>query len=164
MKRRNKIFVSFNSIDDVNGFVKKVVHELTASYANDPNSSGSIVYGFSVRIDNRLAHLAPNSQQQAQAARREPQKEPLIDIIDRPGGVSVLAELPGLDKSSLVVAADHSKLKISCSWSGGTYIRSVNLPNSVNPKSASATYNNGVLEITFEKSESASSEMRITLN
>ena len=162
-KRKNSIYVNFDNIADVNKFISKVVRELTANYANNPGITGPIVYGFSVRIDNRGSMQDPN-QGRLQGTGQEPAKEPLIDIINRPGSISVLAELPGMDKRSLVMASDHSKLRISCTWSGGIYTRSVTLPNSVNPKSASATYNNGVLEIMFEKSASVSNEMKIMLN
>ena len=163
-KRKNSIRVNFNTIDDVNRFINRVVHELTAGYVNNPSIKGPIVYGFSVHIDHRGPATGPVDPKQTQIAKQYAKSDQLIDIIEKPKHLSVLAELPGMDRSSIGISASNSKLRISTSWLDGSYSRSVDLPIGVNPRKAVAKYNNGVLEITFSKSQSHSDEVKIALS
>lgn len=150
---------NLENIDDVNKFINKVVKELTSGCAAIKSPTGPIIYSFNVRIDPANAASSPFT-----VAAPLPKKEPLVDIIDRSKQVSVLAELQGISKDRMEVYASSSRLRISAQRTGGAYSNTVNLPCSVDPKTAVARYNNGVLEVTFDKSAQIAEEIKVAFN
>ena len=94
---------------------------------------------------------------------------PKVDVVDRDAEVVVRAELPGVAKEDLevTVSADSVALKAHTSheekeekgeyyrreMSYGAYQRTVALPHSVDGENASATFKDGVLEVTLPKVE-----------
>ncbi len=81
------------------------------------------------------------------------EREPLVDVFEEKDDVVVIAELPGVekDKISLKVTEDQRKLIIRASNEKRKYYKEVELPVPVDPKSAKATYKNGVLEVRLKK-------------
>jgi HSP20 family protein len=79
------------------------------------------------------------------------EREPLVDVITTDGEVKVVAELPGVDKNDIKVYGTEKSLSISVDTSQRKYSKEVDLPVSVNPKSAKSVYKNGVLEVTLTK-------------
>lgn len=93
---------------------------------------------------------------------------PRVDIIDREKELVVRAELPGVKKADLdVTVTEHSvTLKAESKHeekeeeeyyrreiSHGVYLRTLELPHTVDEKKASATFDDGVLELTLPKME-----------
>ena len=76
--------------------------------------------------------------------------EPLVDVIDAGDEIWVVAELPGVDKDKINVKVTRSKVTIRAS-NGKKYYKEVELPAEVDPKTAKAKYNNGVLDIKIKK-------------
>jgi HSP20 family protein len=89
---------------------------------------------------------------------------PQIEVFERDGKLIVSTDLPGLKKDDVRVEVKDNVLTIEGErrdehrdeqgrWSERTYgrfYRSIALPEGVNADSASATFNNGVLEITLD--------------
>lgn len=82
------------------------------------------------------------------------EREPIIDVFEDKDTVSVIAELPGVDKDkiSVEVSSDKRKLYIRASDTNRRYYKEVNLPCEVEPESAKAEYRNGILEVKLKKS------------
>lgn len=92
-----------------------------------------------------------------------------VDIQEEDGKIVVTADLPGVEKDQVHVEASEDSLDISASHdreveeeqknyyrrerSSRRYRRKVALPATVNPDSAEAEYENGVLTVELEKSE-----------
>ncbi|MDY6776870.1 MAG: Hsp20/alpha crystallin family protein [Candidatus Nanohaloarchaea archaeon] len=92
-----------------------------------------------------------------------------VDIQEENGKIVVTADLPGVEKDQVNVEASEDSLDISASHdreveeeqknyyrrerSSRRYRRKVALPATVNPDSAEAEYENGVLTVELEKSE-----------
>ena len=76
-----------------------------------------------------------------------------VDIHEDDESVRVIADLPGVEKDDIDLQCDGEVLTISAASDHREYDEKVRLPARVDEHSASATYNNGVLEVTFEKSE-----------
>lgn len=82
----------------------------------------------------------------------------------------VRAELPGIDAKDLNIAVEHNKLSVSGKREimqegdgvsyhrrervGGSFSRSITLPDELNPDKVEASYKNGVLTIALPKAES----------
>jgi len=65
--------------------------------------------------------------------------------------VRVIAELPGVEKEDIDLRATETSLTISAESQHRKYYKELRLPTPVNPKSAKATYRNGVLEVSLPK-------------
>lgn len=94
---------------------------------------------------------------------------PSIDISETDDQFLISAELPGMNKEDITISLDNSRLAISGERSFeneekgktyhrvetkyGSFERSFQLPDNVDEESISATYENGLLNITIDKSE-----------
>lgn len=83
------------------------------------------------------------------------EREPLVDVFESGDEITVVAELPGVEKNKidLKVTDDRRKLIIRASNGGRKYYKEVELPSEVEPESAKANYKNGVLEVKLKKSK-----------
>src|SRR5579859_8111059 len=89
---------------------------------------------------------------------------PQIEVCERDGKLHVCADLPGLDKDDVRVEFMENNLTIEGErrseerderngWSErsyGRFFRSIPLPDGVNADTAKASFENGVLDITFD--------------
>ncbi|MDE1869007.1 MAG: Hsp20/alpha crystallin family protein [Candidatus Micrarchaeota archaeon] len=157
-KKNNVININLDNPDDINNFLNKVVQELISGQQGaQPNPANPFVTGFSIKIDKSGVSISDNKQVPNQngvlTTQAQPPREPLVDIIDRPNGVSVIAEIPGIKKSNIEVTSNGSNLKIVANEKDRSYNKAIALPHSINPHTASAVYNNGILEINLDKGE-----------
>ena len=79
-----------------------------------------------------------------------------VDVHDTDEEVRVIADLPGVEKKNIDLECDGKALTISAQSAHREYDERISLPRRVNEHTASATYNNGVLEIVFEPAENSS--------
>lgn len=81
-----------------------------------------------------------------------PQTEPLTQVdVDRDQmKVRVLVEMPGVTKESIKVNATENSVRISAHHENKDYDVEAPLNAKVDPASAKATYNNGVLDLSFD--------------
>ncbi len=112
-----------------------------------------MVYGFNLVVGQDgvpkfevFGNLSPKASNWQQTGH-----DHLIDVIDRDNKITVLAELPGTLREHLTIKASESELIIEASMDGKKYRRTVILPKVVDPDTASAQINNGVLEVIFNK-------------
>ncbi|MFB6086843.1 MAG: Hsp20 family protein [Halodesulfurarchaeum sp.] len=77
-----------------------------------------------------------------------------VDVYEDEEGVRVVADLPGVERSDIGVQCDGEYVTISAESETRSYNERVALPAHVDPESGSGTYNNGVLEVTFDRSRS----------
>ncbi len=112
------------------------------------------VYGFSVSfgpdwkpVIREFGNLQPS--QRGPKLRKE--REPLVDVIEEDKAVVIVAELPGLEKDCINLQVTDHHLTISVDKSNRKYHKGLTLPARVDPRSAGATYKNGVLEIKLKK-------------
>lgn len=96
---------------------------------------------------------------------------PKLDVIDRDAEVVVRAEVPGVNKEDIEISLTGNALTIKgqskheekeekgdyyrCEISRGAFSRTVSLPAEVDESKAKASLNDGVLEITLPKTETA---------
>jgi len=67
--------------------------------------------------------------------------------------VRVVADLPGVTKESIDVKCDGRTVTIAAATDRREFEERFSLPVRVDEHSASATFNNGVLEITFDRAD-----------
>lgn len=76
-----------------------------------------------------------------------------VDIHDEGDVIRLVADLPGVEKESIELTCDGEVLTISAASSRREYDERVRLPTRVDEHSADASFNNGVLVVTFDKVE-----------
>ncbi len=79
-----------------------------------------------------------------------------VSIHDTDDEVRVVADLPGVEKENINLECDGKTLTISAQSDHRQYDEQVSLPQRVDEHTASATYNNGVLEVVFDPAEQSS--------
>lgn len=78
-----------------------------------------------------------------------------IDVHEDGDTVRVIADLPGIEKDAIDLTCDGQRLTIDAAGDRHEFTERVALPTRVNERSANATYNNGILEVTFERSNTS---------
>jgi HSP20 family protein len=109
------------------------------------------VYGFSMTVGpdgkpkfEQFGNVKPSEKEVTE------EREPLVDIINKPAEISVIAELPGVDKGDIKVHVADTKNKLVIDVPG-KFHKEVKLPAKVKTQLGKAHYKNGVLEIDLTK-------------
>lgn len=85
--------------------------------------------------------------------------EPMVDVIEHEDEVWVVADMPGVEKNKIKVRVSHDGRRLIIrAENGKKYYKEVELPAEVDPKSAKATYKNGVLEVKLKKKSAGKEE------
>ncbi len=115
---------------------------------------GPYIYGFRIVIgpDGRpIIEEFGNVKRRFGRTEILEEREPLVDVFEDEDKVTIVAELPGVDKDKIKVRIKDNKLIIRASNEGHKYYKEIELPAKVKPETAKAKFKNGVLEITIEK-------------
>jgi len=76
-----------------------------------------------------------------------------LDVHEEDDQLRVVADLPGVEKDAIDLKCDGKVLTVSAASDRRDYEDRVRLPTRVDEHSAAATYNNGVLEVTFDRAD-----------
>jgi HSP20 family protein len=79
------------------------------------------------------------------------------DIHETEDELRVVADIPGVEKSDIDLQCDGTTLSLQATAEDREYQERITLPSPVDEHSASATYNNGVLEVTFDRTDESTS-------
>lgn len=77
------------------------------------------------------------------------------DVHESDDEVRVVADLPGVTKEAISLQCDGQSLTVDAAGEEREYHERIRLPRRVDEHSAEATYNNGILEITFDPTTDA---------
>lgn len=94
-------------------------------------------------------------------------QKPEVDVINKNKEITVIAEMPGVNKEDIELNAESTSLVIKADTKKGkekkeegyyyhersskSYKRYIDLPEEVKPEKAEANYKNGVLEVNLPK-------------
>src|SRR5213594_4716349 len=120
------------------------------------DSAQPFVYGFSMSVgpDGKpVIREFGNVEPSARGPLVKEEREPLVDVMDNGKEVVVVTELPGVEKDEIKLESTDRALKISVDSAKRRYLKELELPHMVDPRTAKATYKNGVLEVRFAKSD-----------
>jgi HSP20 family protein len=95
----------------------------------------------------RLGETTRNKQQITS------EREPLVDVNTTDNEVKVVLEMPGVKKEEIKINAFDGSVEVIANNPQRKYHKSVELPQGVDIGTVKSTYNNGILEITFNKKE-----------
>jgi len=151
----------FESLDEANAFINQVFNNMVPdSVAVKKNENRPLIYVFNIKVDAK-ANLKAKHRQASREARGK-ERELLVELIEQPASMTLVAEMPGIDATKILLVSDARRLAIKSNISGKMFEKFMDLPCRTDPRKAKALYNNGVLEVTLTKSESYSGrEMKI---
>ena len=111
------------------------------------------VYGFSIRTlaGKPVIESFGNIRETAKGPVVEEVREPIVDVFEEEGHISVIAELPGVSEDEVKVEVSGDILNLTASDRDRKYAKEILLPSKVKPESVKTSYKNGILEITMEK-------------
>jgi len=86
-------------------------------------------------------------------ADRNPNGDVHVDVYEEDEQLRVVADLPGVSKEAIDLKCDGEQLTVDAAGDQREYHERIQLPVRVDEHSAEASYNNGILEVTFETGE-----------
>ncbi len=114
---------------------------------------GPFVYGFSYTSEpgkepvfQEFGNIKPSHRGIEPSGGREP----LVDVMDEKDRYKIYAELPGVDKEKIKLDVADSSIEIKTNDEKKFY-KMIYLESAVDPDSAKASYNNGVLTVELDK-------------
>ncbi|MFH0986799.1 MAG: archaeal heat shock protein Hsp20 [Candidatus Micrarchaeota archaeon] len=116
-----------------------------------------ITYGFSMNIgpDGKIkVDNFGNMRPAGQKVKVNDKREPLVDVIEKEKEITVLAELPGVEKQNIHarVVENGEYLEVNVPEK---FYKKMKLPAKVDAKVSKAHYKNGVLEVTLTKKQAS---------
>ncbi|HEX6294515.1 MAG TPA: archaeal heat shock protein Hsp20 [Nitrososphaeraceae archaeon] len=140
---------------------KNLIKEYETPEGGKVREVGPIVYGYSMtigpdgkpnvrefgNIKSPFAGREGFYQQPSLSAEREP----LVDISSTDKEVKVVVEMPGIKKENIKINAYENSLEITSTAPERKYHKVIELPTEADIETVKSTYNNGILEVIFNK-------------
>ncbi|CAN5760931.1 Hsp20/alpha crystallin family protein [soil metagenome] len=160
----NRMFDVFNNIS-INA-PKELVREYETKEGGKIREVGPIVYGYSMTIGpdgkpqvrefGNIKSLGDNAvkkiTQSDNLSQLSAEREPLVDVNMTDKEVKVVVEMPGIRKEDIKIKAYDSQVEVTTSKDAQRkYHKNIELPEQAEIETARSVYNNGILEITFDK-------------
>jgi len=79
------------------------------------------------------------------------EREPMSDITTTDKEVKVVIEMPGVTKEKIKINAYDNKVEVTADDAKRKYHEVIEIPPETDIETAKSNYNNGILEITFQK-------------
>jgi len=144
----------FEDFDEIEEMMDEMMRRAFEAPSRGAKAYGPYVYGFSMSVgpDGKpVVREFGNVQPSRYGPQLREEREPLVDIMEGEKEVVIVAELPGVDKNDINLETDEDHLIISVDAPERKYHKELTLPTMVDPKSAQASYKNGVLEVRLKK-------------
>jgi len=166
----------FKDLDGFEEIFREFEHEMNDDLVNminkieseDRHKSEPFIYGYSINIDengkaeiNEFGNIKSSSEGEENLEVSE-SREPLVDIIEGKNAVTVVIELPGVEKSDIKVEIKESIIFVT-TINSKNYYKEIPLTGKIIANSARARYNNGILEIIINKDNKSDSENNIVV-
>ncbi|WP_094228792.1 archaeal heat shock protein Hsp20 [Methanolobus psychrotolerans] len=151
---------NFNDIDDI------IEHMMERFGLNlDDFEKQPFFYGFSVTRHpgeepeiREFGNIFPDDEDEddfesGKQHFRVNERKPLMDVFEIDDKIHVMVELPDVKKDHIDLDVTETLLKLKAQADDMSYSESIELPSSVDPDTAKATYHNGVLEVVMDIKE-----------
>jgi HSP20 family protein len=152
--------------DFMDNMMKEIDRMVRSIDSTDPETArkrlGPMVWGWNVSIGpdgkptfKEFGNVRP-SRGGAPVASKD--REPLVDVFIEDKIVRIIGELPGVSKNDIKVTATEDSVTIRAETEERNYHAKRDLSVKIKPKTASAIYKNGILELTVDREEPAESD------
>ena len=121
-------------------------------------SNKKFIHGFSINVGpDGKPKLQEFGNKSIKTPEGEPiisdEREPLTDIIEGDEDVSITVEIPGVERDDINLDITRDNLEIKVDTPNRKYQKNLTLPCDVLPKTTTATYKNGILDIVIKRKE-----------
>ncbi len=140
---------------------KELIREYQTPQGDKVREVGPIVYGYSMTVGpDDKPHIREfgnikSFDEKGEGKEINPQisveREPLADVNSTQNEVKVVFEMPGIKKEDIKINAYDGAVEVIADNPQRKYHKTIELPNNANIETAKSTYNNGILEVTFDK-------------
>ncbi len=79
--------------------------------------------------------------------------EPIFDVLSKPKGVSIVADMKNVSSSDINIYVDGSEISFDVDTEKVKFHKEINLPFLISPEKIISTYKNGVLEMEISENE-----------
>ncbi|MFC2162345.1 archaeal heat shock protein Hsp20 [Candidatus Altiarchaeota archaeon] len=144
--------------DHINHIMRDMFRNFDDIESRDMAPGKGYVYGFSMRTgpDGKpIVNEFGNVPRMMEGGQVPPEREPLIDVLDGKDEITVIAELPGVDRQDIDLNADSASLSIDVGGSDRRYHKHLKLPAEIMSDDVKASYKNGVLEVKLKRARPA---------
>ncbi|MGQ9460697.1 MAG: archaeal heat shock protein Hsp20 [Candidatus Bathyarchaeaceae archaeon] len=155
-KKKSPWFDIYDEFDRLEEMMDEMMRKAFETPSREAKFRRPYVYGFSMSVgpDGKpVIREFGNVESGHGGPRIREEREPLVDIMEVGKEVVILAELPGVERDDINLNATEDHLTISVDTAERKYHKELTLPAMVDPKSAQASYKNGVLEVRLRKLE-----------
>jgi HSP20 family protein len=154
--------MTWNNKDPFDEIIEKIFKQLRndSIFTNNPDIK-SWSYGFTMtqgpdgRPSIREFGQKP-FQDQEQLNIGVPTEEEIltqVDVDTNQNKVRIIAEIPGVTKEDIKINATENKVLIKAQKNSQVIFKELPLEIKINPETANASYNNGILDLTIEIQE-----------
>ncbi len=137
---------------------KDLVREYTTPEGAKVREVGPMVYGYSVTIGpdgkpriREFGNVKPSRFGGFGRPEISSETEPLIDVTTTDKEVKVIVEMPGVSKDKIKINTYNNTVEVKSEDPRRKYHRTIKIPSETDTETAKSTYNNGILEISFNK-------------
>jgi len=127
-------------------------------------SPGAGVYGYTMyRGPDGIPHVHEFGTGANASVPADGVREPLTDVCVDGNVVRITVELPGVSKGDIQLEGTETSITVSVDTETRKFRKTVPLPSKVDPDSAKAEYNNGILEITVDSKNKTQPSKKIEI-
>jgi HSP20 family protein len=141
---------------------KDLVREYETPEGGKVREVGPIVYGYSMTVGpdgkprvREFGNVKPSRFGATFRPEITGQIEPMVDVVTTDKEVKVTVEMPGVNKEKIKINAYDSTVEVKSEDPQRKYHKIIDLPEEADIETAESKYNNGILEITFNKKKQA---------
>ena len=168
-REMQRMFDQFSNIHST--APKELVREYDTPEGGKAREVGPIIYGYSVTIGpdgkphvREFGNVKPSGNKGGSAvaaaavadgsgprSQITAEREPLVDVNVTEKEVIIILEMPGVKKENIKVNAAEGLVEVRSVDPARKYHRTIELPEGADIETARSKYNNGILEVTFNK-------------
>ena len=156
----------YEELKKLGELINETMEKAFENSSENPPVRSNRIKGFSIKIgldgNPRIRELNDPQPLQDETVISD-DLAPLIDIIEEEETLVVLAALPGVEKDEIDLRLTEDCLTVSVDAVNFEWCDELKLPTRVKPKSARASYKNGVLEVRIKKIEKLIKDGKISM-
>lgn len=140
---------------DIDQMIERMFKAARENFASAEGPSNSIYYGYSIVTGpdgkphvREFGNVKPTSRGTFQRSSREPFVDTVVDT--KENKLKIIAEMPGVQREDIKLEVLEDSLIIKAEHGDRQYETNVPINAEIDPSTASATYNNGVLEVNLK--------------
>jgi len=149
--------------------INRIMEELMKNaFSGGFKADKPMIYGFSMKtgpdgkpIINEFGNVKGGLEMGS--ANPSDEREPLVDVLNDEKEITVIVELPGVNKEDINAEAAEDNLIVSVDTESRKFYKEIKLPEKIKTDRIDANYNNGVLEIKLEKLKKSKPKKQINI-